>query len=180
MHSCCWKQFYVSLDQSVQQEVLLYNCKQFYASLNNLCYRECFWLTTLGWNSNLNFPAKICTGMYRALLCGDDSSQSQSQSGKRLLLASKGHPMRTLLYHGSCIDPTHQSHTLDLTSEAPILRNPVPIQLLIKDNCWQKLHFEYSRQNLNRNVHSPSMWWWLITQPRPIWRKAPPGLQRPN
>ena len=71
--------------------------------------------------------------MCRALLCGDDSSHSQSQSGKRLLLASKGHPMRTLLYHGSCIDPTHQSHTLDLTSEAPILRNPLPIQLLIKD-----------------------------------------------
>ena len=23
-------------------------------------------------------------------------------------------------------------------------------------------------------------WWWLITQPRPIWKKAPPGLQRPS
>ena len=23
-------------------------------------------------------------------------------------------------------------------------------------------------------------WWWLITQPRPIWKKAPPGLQRPK
>ena len=22
-------------------------------------------------------------------------------------------------------------------------------------------------------------WWWLITQPRPIWKRAPPGLQRP-
>ena len=63
----------------------------------------------------------------------------------------------TTLYHGSCIDPTHQSHTLDLTSEAPILRFPLAIQLLIKDNCWQELHFEFSRQNLNRNVQSPSL-----------------------
>ena len=51
------------------------------------------WLT-VGRNSILNFPAKIRTGMCRALLCGD--------------------------------------------------------------------------------------WWWLITQPRPIWKKAPPGLQRPS
>ena len=76
----------------------------------------------VGRNSILNFPANIWTGMCRALLCGDDSSHSQSQSGKRLLLASRGHPIRSPLYHGSCIDPTHQSYTLDLTSEAPILR----------------------------------------------------------
>ena len=49
-----------------------------------------------------------------------------------------------------------------------------------KTNCWQDLHFEFCRQNLNRNVQSPSMWWWLITQPKPIWKKAPPGLQRPS
>ena len=49
-----------------------------------------------------------------------------------------------------------------------------------KTNCWQDLHFEFSRQNLNRNVQSPSMWWWLITQPKPIWKKAPPGLRRPS
>ena len=47
-------------------------------------------------------------------------------------------------------------------------------------DCWQELHFEFSRQDLNWNVQSPSMWWWLITQPRPIWKKAPPGLQRPS
>ena len=35
------------------------------------------------------------------------------------------------------------SHTFDLTSEAPILRLTVPIQLLDKDNCWQELHFEF-------------------------------------
>ena len=47
-------------------------------------------------------------------------------------------------------------------------------------HCWQELHFEISRQKLNRNVQSPSMWWWLITQPKPIWKKAPPGPQRPS
>ena len=50
-------------------------------------------------------------------------------------------------------------------------------------NCWQELHFEFSRQNSNRNVQNALMcgdWWWLITQPRPIWKKAPPGLQRPS
>ena len=104
--------------------------------------------------------------MCRALLCGDDSSHSQSQSGKRLLLASIGHPVRTPLYHGSCIDPTHQSHTLDLTPDLPFPITQLPIRLLIKDtagndflqvwtnlcyrecfcktNCWQELHFEFS------------------------------------
>ena len=47
-------------------------------------------------------------------------------------------------------------------------------------NCWQELHFEFSRQNLNQNVQSPPMLWWLIKQSRPIWKKAPPGLQRPS
>ena len=59
----------------------------------NLCDRESF-SVTVGGNSILNFPAKIRTGMCKALLCAD--------------------------------------------------------------------------------------WWWLITQPRPIWKKAPPGLQRPS
>ena len=73
-------------------------------------------------NSILNFPAKIRTGMCAESFCvvtGDDSSHSQGQSGKRLLLASRGHPIRTPLYHGSCIDPTHQSHTLDPTPDTP-------------------------------------------------------------
>ena len=143
----------------------------------------------VGRNSILNFLAKIWTGMCRVLLCGDDLSHSQGQSGKRLLLASRGHPIRTLLYHGSCIDLTHQSHTLDPTPGVPFPITHLPIQLLIKDtcreclcepNCWQELHFESSRQNLNRNVQSHYVWWWLITQPRPIWKKAPPGLQRPS
>ena len=25
-------------------------------------------------------------------------------------------------------------------------------------NCWQELHSEFPRQNLNKNVQSPSMW----------------------
>ena len=50
-------------------------------------------------------------------------------------------------------------------------------------NCWQELHFEFSRQNLNRNVQSPSVSTVMThhsAQPQPIWKKAPPGLQRPS
>ena len=87
----------------------------------------------VGRNSILNFPAKIWNRMCRALLCCDDSSHSQGQSGKRLLLASKGHPIRRVAYHGSCIDLTHLSHTLNLILKAPGARRFVTIQLLIKD-----------------------------------------------
>ena len=75
----------------------------------------------------------------------------------------------------------YQPQPLDLTPEAPFLIPFPPIQLLIKDYaagndflqvwtnlcyrecfcktiCWQDLHFEFSRQNLNKNVQSPSMW----------------------
>ena len=78
-----------------------------------------FMQLTVGRNSILNFPAKIWTGMCRALLCGDDSSHSQGQSGKRLLLASRGHPIRSAAYQGSCIDPSYLSHTLDPTLGTP-------------------------------------------------------------
>ena len=47
------------------------------------------------------------------------SSHSQGQSRKRLLLASRGHPIRTILYQTTCIDLTHQPHTLDLTPDLP-------------------------------------------------------------
>ena len=30
-------------------------------------------------------------------------------------------------------------------------------------NCWQELRFEFSRQNYNRNVQSPSVWWLVMT-----------------
>ena len=87
----------------------------------------------VGRNSILNFPAKIWTGICRALQCDDDSSHSQGQSGKRLLLASRGHPIRTGLYHRSCIDPMHPPHTLDPTPDPPLFISQLPIQLLIKD-----------------------------------------------
>ena len=92
------KQFYASLDKSVRQEMLLYNWKKgFMRVWMSLCYREWFsvnncWQELLALGC-LNLPAKIRTGMFRALLYSDS--------------------------------------------------------------------------------------WWLITQPRPIWKKAPLGLQRP-
>ena len=87
--------------------------------------------------------------MCRALLCSDDSSHSQSQSGKRLLLASRGHPARTPAYQGSCIDPTHLSHPLDPTPQAPRSRNPLTIQLLIKDFQMATLCMLYMRLKSN-------------------------------
>ena len=66
---------------------------------------------TVGRNSILNFPAKIWAGMRRVLLCGDDLSHSQSQFTKRLLLAYRGHPIRSppqgwlLLTQGSQLTP---------------------------------------------------------------------------
>ena len=53
----------------------------------------------VGRSSILNFPAKIWTGMCKAHLCGDDSSHSQSQSGKRLLLAFRGQNSKRHLWH---------------------------------------------------------------------------------
>ena len=42
----------------------------------------------------------------------------------------------------------------------------------------------FSRQILNRNVQSPSSVSTVMThhsaQPKPVWKKAPPGLQRPS
>ena len=84
-------------------------------------------------HSILNFPTKICTVMCSALLCGDDSSHSQGQSGKRLLLASRGHPIRSVAYQGSCIDPSYLSHTLDPTPDTPRSQTLVAIRLLKKD-----------------------------------------------
>ena len=86
----------------------------------NLCYRECFCKTNCWQEVHFEFSRQNLNRMCRALLCGDDSSHSQSQSGKRLLLASRGHPIRSPLYHGSCIDPTYQSHTLDPHRQPPI------------------------------------------------------------
>ena len=71
-----------------------------------------------------------------ALLCGDDSSHSQGQSGKRLLLAFRGHPARAPAYQGSCIDPTHLYHTLDPTPDLSIPITDITIRLLVNDSHY--------------------------------------------
>ena len=124
----CCKQFYTSLDKSVRQGILFSDL---------LLAGTPFWI----------FPPKVvqeCAEPF-CVVTGDDSSHSQGQSGKRLLLASKGHPVRTTLYHGSCIDPTHQFHTLDPTTQVPFPIPQVPIKLLIKD-------FHYIGINRTRNM----------------------------
>ena len=70
---------------------------------------------TEGRNLILNFPARIWKEMFRAHLCGDDSSHSQGQSGKRLFLASRGHPVRSVAYQATSSNPLDQTHTLDPT-----------------------------------------------------------------
>ena len=54
---CYWKQFYASLDESVQQEMLLYSFNQFYASLDKSVQQEM--LLYDYWWQELHFPAKI-------------------------------------------------------------------------------------------------------------------------
>ena len=91
---------------------------------------------TVGRNSILNFPAKIWTGMCKALLKEQwwlITVHSQSQSGKRLLLASRGYPIRSLAYQASCIDPTHQSQPLDLALKSSGAILLVTIWLINKD-----------------------------------------------
>ena len=78
------------------------------------------------------FPvAQICSNLQK--IVSSSSSHSQGQSEKRLLMASRGHPPRILAYRGSCIDPTHQSHTLDPTLKAAFQKLLAAIRLLIKD-----------------------------------------------
>ena len=70
--------------------------------------------------------------MCRALLCDDDSSHSQSQSGKRLLLASRGHPIRSPA-HGWLLVPQWSEPTPWTQPKMPPgPTTPLPIQLLNK------------------------------------------------
>ena len=56
--SCSWKPFYVSLDKSVEQEVLLCRWKPLYASLDESVRQEMLLcVLTVSRNSILNFPA---------------------------------------------------------------------------------------------------------------------------
>ena len=108
--------------------------------------------------------------MWRALLCGDDSSHSQSQSGKRLLLASRGHPVRTVTYQGSCIDPTHLSNTLDPTPGVPFPITGVTIRLLIKDKYKQfiKMNLSYATCDLDLCLlfaHNLQIFLWALQVP---------------
>ena len=113
----------------------------------NLCYREFFSVTNCWQELHFEFfPPKLQQECAEPLcvVTGDDSSHSQGQSGKRLLLASGGHPVGTLLYHGSCIDPTHQSHNLDLKcafvlgsrSERGGARRVPTQRAIINLSCW--------------------------------------------
>ena len=60
------------------------------------------------------------------------------------------------------------------------LTGPPPLTPAPQLSGLEELHLEFSRPSLNRNVQNPFVWWWIITQPRPIWKKAPAGLQRPS
>ena len=108
---CSWKQFYASLDGSVQLEMLLNSLKQFNASFDGsvwlwmlLSSRKRFYASFDGYvlqrilfrllagTPFWSFPPKFeqeCTEPF-CVVTGDYSSHSQGQSGKRLLLASRG------------------------------------------------------------------------------------------
>ena len=105
-----------------------------------------FMRQTVGRNSFLKIPSKIWRGTCRTLLlCSDDSSHSQSQSGKRLLLASRGHLVRRVAYQGTCTDLTHQSHTLDPTMKVSGARRIPASRLLIKDKNFFNFLTQYEK-----------------------------------
>ena len=118
---------------------------------------------------------------FLSCLCMECKSNSTWYKGKSIIISVTGISCIAELYSrsdlilssqirsGLCVDGSVQQEMV-LCSRNQIYAT----------DCWQDPHFEFSRQNLNWNVQSPSMWWWLITQPRPIWKKAPAGLQRPS
>ena len=81
-----------------------------------------------------NSPVQEWTRKFRALLCALwwlIIVNSQSQTRKRLLLASRGHLIWRLAYQASCINLPHQAHPLDLALKASRARRAATIQLLI-------------------------------------------------
>ena len=140
-----WKSFVPVLTEFCDRQCSFAAGNNYMQVWKNLCNRKCFCEITLlagilFWRNSI-LPAKIWTGMCRALLCGDDSSHSQSQSGKRLLLASRGHPMRTHPFRATPSDPKDQSHTLDPAPKVPLPILPVPIRLLKKDSDTECLTY---------------------------------------
>ena len=118
-----FNQFYASLDKSVQQEMLLYD----------------YWWQKL----HFEFSRQNLNKNVRVPPCGDGSSHSQSQSGKRLLLAFRGHPMSNQGYCRTQGNLLFQPQPLDLTPEAPFLILFLTIRLLINDVCTlgEKIRF---------------------------------------
>ena len=90
----CWKQFYASYEKTVQQEMSFIAANDFMRVWTDKCYRECYWVNyLLAGTPFLIFPPKLeqeCAEPFYVVVTGDDSSHSQGQSGKRLLLASRG------------------------------------------------------------------------------------------
>ena len=96
------------------------------------------WDYTVGRISILNFPAKICTGMCRALLCGDDSSHSQGQSGKRLSWPPMAIPYGLPHTRPLLVTPWN-SATPWTRPQIPLGPSPSPtIRLLKKDKMQQR------------------------------------------
>ena len=87
--------------------------------------------------------------------------------------------MHSLFLIGTTPAPVYPSFTWDRKDHDTRVSNLWYRECYCKTYCWKELNFQFSPKNLNRNMQSPSMWWWLITQLKPIWKKAPSDLQRP-
>ena len=64
--------------------------------------------------------------------------------------------MRTVLYHGSSIDPTHQAHTLDPTPEVPFPITHVPIRLLLIEEVDHILGKFRQKKSFNGQIYQPA------------------------
>ena len=148
-----WKQFNASLDGSVGLQMLL--CMQLKTIVRVLTYL-CDWKCS---NATGNNFMQVWTN-----LCNRKCSNAAGNDFMQVW---------TNLCNRKCSYTTGNDFMRVWT-------NPCDRESFSVTNCWQELHFEFSRQNLNQNVQSPPMLWWLIKQSRPIWKKASPGLQRPS
>ena len=114
MLSCCWKQFYANMDGSVRQGMVLCSWNQIYASD---CWQELhFKFSRQNLNRNIQSPPHSLVGS------GDDSSHSQGQSGKRLLMASRGRKNHT---QDHPISITHWVWALNALYSLPMARHSI-------------------------------------------------------